>query len=183
MHARKVILSLLHILHDPGAKGSFLDVCLEFCSFRLYTTAAERLQTSPTGNQLQFCTRVRPGLPGVVPRQCWLLDPSTPDITQVLCLVQAEASARLPRFYIQADLSAVTGSRIELSTAESKHATRVLRLGNEALVEVCNGRGQVVSGRLITQSKAAAHVLTTTQMQQVHHGRQLYTNGMHRPQQ
>lgn len=80
---------------------------------------------------------------------------------------QAEASSRLPRFYSDTDLPAIAGSRIELSTAESKHATRVLRLSSEALVEVCNGHGQIVSGRLVTQSKAAAHVLTTTQVQQV----------------
>ena len=82
---------------------------------------------------------------------------------------QAEASSRLPRFFSQTDLPEIAGSCIELSTAESKHATRVLRLGSEALVEVCNGHGQIVCGRLITQSKAAAHVVTTTQIQQVCH--------------
>lgn len=80
---------------------------------------------------------------------------------------QAQASSRLPRFYCETALPDVIGSCLQLSTTESKHATRVLRLTDETLVEVCNGQGELVTGKLVPHAKAAAHVITTTASQQV----------------
>ncbi len=82
-------------------------------------------------------------------------------------LAQAQASNRLPRFYCETHLPDVVGSSLQLSATESKHATRVLRLTDNTLVEVCNGQGQIVIGKLVTTAKAAAHVVTTTPSQQV----------------
>ncbi len=82
-------------------------------------------------------------------------------------LAQAQASSRLPRFYCETTLPDVVGSSLQLSATESKHATRVLRLTDNTLVEVCDGQGQIVIGRLVTTAKAAAHIVTTTPSQQV----------------
>ncbi|KAL0051341.1 hypothetical protein WJX82_005918 [Trebouxia sp. C0006] len=80
---------------------------------------------------------------------------------------QAQASSRLPRFYCETPLPDVVGSSLQLSATESKHATRVLRLTDNTLVEVCDGQGQIVIGKLVTTAKAAAHIVTTTPSQQV----------------
>ncbi|DBA81562.1 TPA: hypothetical protein ACH3X1_007335 [Trebouxia sp. C0004] len=80
---------------------------------------------------------------------------------------QAQASSRLPRFYCETPLPDVVGSSLQLSATESKHATRVLRLKDNTLVEVCDGQGQIVTGKLVTTAKAAAHIVTTTPSQQV----------------
>lgn len=82
-------------------------------------------------------------------------------------LAQAQASSRLPRFYCETTLPEVVGSSLQLSATESKHATRVLRLTDSTLVEVCDGQGQIVVGKLVTTAKAAAHIVTTTPSQQV----------------
>ena len=82
-------------------------------------------------------------------------------------LAQAQASRRLPRFYCETPLPDVVGSSLQLSATESKHATRVLRLTDNTLVEVCDGQGQIVIGKLVTTAKAAAHIVTTTPSQQV----------------
>lgn len=80
---------------------------------------------------------------------------------------QAQASSRLPRFYCETTLPDVVGSTLQLSATESKHATRVLRLTDNTLVEVCDGQGQVIIGKLVTTAKAAAHIVITTPSQQV----------------
>lgn len=82
-------------------------------------------------------------------------------------LAQAEASSRLPRFYCETPLPYVVGSSLQLSATESKHATRILRLTDNTLVEVCDGQGHIVIGKLVTTAKAAAHIVTTTPSQQV----------------
>ena len=82
-------------------------------------------------------------------------------------LAQAQASSRLPRFYCETTLPDVVGSTLQLSATESKHATRVLRLTDNTVVEVCDGKGHVIIGKLVTTAKAAAHIVTTTPSQQV----------------
>lgn len=82
-------------------------------------------------------------------------------------LAQAQASSRLPRFYCETPLPDVVGSSLQLSATESKHATRVLRLTDNTLVEVCDGQGQIVIGKLVTTAKAAAYIVTTAPSQQV----------------
>ena len=99
---------------------------------------------------------------------CLFTQPPAPCCqTRPRALAQAQASSRLPRFYCETPLPGVIGSSLQLSATESKHATRVLRLTDNTLVEVCDGQGQIVIGKLVTTAKAAAHIVTTTPSQQV----------------
>ncbi len=54
----------------------------------------------------------------------------------------------LPRFFSHKHLPLVAGTSVLLSEEESRHATKALRLGQDAEVEVFDGEGVLGEGRL-----------------------------------
>ena len=81
--------------------------------------------------------------------------------------MQALASKRLHRLFHEHLLPDSIGATVELDPEESKHAARVLRLTVDTEVEVCNGRGQLVTGRITGTDKSVVSVTTTAAVQTV----------------
>ena len=90
-----------------------------------------------------------------------------PPFTRAVCALQALASKRLQRLFYESKLPNSVGASIQLDTEESKHAARVLRLPVSTEVELYNGQGELVTGRITGVDKSAVSVITTTAAQQV----------------
>ena len=91
----------------------------------------------------------------------------SPKQSEVSCALQALASKRLQRLFYESRLPNSVGASIRLDTEESKHAARVLRLPVSTEVELYNGLGELVTGRITGVDKSAVSVITTTAAQQV----------------
>ena len=81
--------------------------------------------------------------------------------------MQAVASKRLHRLFYEHTLPNSVGATVDLDPEESKHAARVLRLPVDTEVEVCNGCGEIVTGRITGANKNAISVTTTAAVQVV----------------
>lgn len=71
---------------------------------------------------------------------------------------QVEAASRPPRFYIPMPLPAAAGEAIELDAEESRHAAKALRLGEGDAVELCDGGGGLLLGRIASLGKKAVTI-------------------------
>ena len=68
---------------------------------------------------------------------------------------QMQQPGQPPRFYAEGRLPLEEGSVVRLEADESKHATRVLRLKDGDVVELCDGVGGVVQARNLRQPRRA----------------------------
>jgi hypothetical protein len=80
---------------------------------------------------------------------------------------QEAAASRPPRFYVPAPLPAVAGELIDLDAEESKHASKALRLAEGDAVELCDGVGGLLLGRIASIGKKGVGVEAAKAAQQV----------------
>jgi 16S rRNA U1498 N3-methylase RsmE len=81
--------------------------------------------------------------------------------------VQEAAASRPPRFYVPAPLPAAAGELVELDAEESRHAAKALRLLEGDAVELCDGAGSLLLGRIASVGKKAVSVEAASAPQQV----------------
>lgn len=80
---------------------------------------------------------------------------------------QEAAASRPPRFYVPAPLPAAAGELVELDTEESRHAAKALRLVEGDAVELCDGAGSLLLGRITSIGKKAVSIEAASALQQV----------------
>lgn len=73
----------------------------------------------------------------------------------------------MQRLFYDNRLPKSVGATFQLDPEESKHAARVLRLTTGTDVELCNGLGELVTGRITGTDKSAVSVTTSSAVQQV----------------
>lgn len=88
--------------------------------------------------------------------------------TNISVLVQDEASSRPPRFYVPAPLPSAAGEAVDLDAEESRHAAKALRLAEGDAVDLCDGAGGLLAGRIACLGKKAVSVEALEPARQVH---------------
>lgn len=81
---------------------------------------------------------------------------------------QEKAASRPPRFHVPAPLPAVAGEAVDLDAEESRHAAKALRLAEGDAVELCDGGGGLLLGRIASLGKKAVTVEAAAPPRQVH---------------
>ena len=80
---------------------------------------------------------------------------------------QEAAASRPPRFYVPAPLPVAAGELVELDAEESRHAAKALRLEEGDVVELCDGIGSLLLGRIASVGKKVVSIEAASAPQQV----------------